>query len=355
MKGDTLLETKEFLLEIVSMNGVSGFEQPVQDAVEKHCSHLVDETRRDALGNLIMLKKGCGQDRPRVMLAAHVDEIGLMVTRVDERGFINFTAVGGVDQRTLPGQEVVIHGMADVLGVIGQKPPHLMSPKEREKTVPMHELYIDTGLSAERLKGRVNPGDPITLRRKPTEMQGLITGKAMDDRAGTAVLFETLKELRRMKHWVDVYAVSTTQEEVSLGGAITSTYGIMPDLGIAVDVTHGDMQGVPEHKTYALDKGPVITQGGNIHPAIYQALLKVAQDRSLPYQTEVAPGPTGTDAWAMQISRAGVPTGLVSIPLRYMHTSVETLALKDVINAGRLLAYFVASIDTDFMEGLKWS
>ncbi|MCL4425401.1 MAG: M42 family metallopeptidase [Firmicutes bacterium] len=351
------METRDFLQMLSEGTGVSGYEGRVAGAIKEVWGPYVDEQKVDNLGNLVALKRGEASGRgPKIMLAAHMDEIGLMVTKIEERGFLRFTQVGGVDQRTLLAQEVVVHGKRELPGVIGAKPPHLISPEEAKKSIPMDQLFVDVGLPKNEVAALVEVGDLITVRRPFTPLLGeFAAGKAMDDRAGVAVLYECLRELRRFHHQADVLAVATVQEEVGLKGAITSTYGLQPDLGIALDVGHGDVPGVPEQKTMTLDKGPGLAMGPNIHPKIYESLVKAAQELGISYQIEVAAGPTGTDAWAMQVSRAGVPTGLISIPLRYMHTSVETLSLGDVKKSGKLLAYFIAGVDETFVEGLKWN
>lgn len=357
------LDTKDFLKTLSEGTGVSGYEGPVSAMVADAFRPLVDEVRFDRLGNCIGLRRGeKTKDGPaksgpavKFMLAGHMDEIGLIVTKVDEHGFLRFTDVGGIDQRTLPAQEVVVHGRNDLPGVVGVKPPHLVSPDEAVKALKKEDLYIDVGLTGPEAKKLINVGDLITLRRDFLELKnGLVSGKAFDDRAGVAVIYECLQQLTKLHHSADVYAVATVQEETGLRGAITSTYGVVPDLGVAIDVGFGDQPGVPEHQTTPLDKGPGVTVGGNIHPKVFEAMQKLAAENAIPIQVEASPGATGTDAWAMQVTRAGVPTGLIGLPLRSMHTTVETLAMGDIKKAGRLLALFIASVDRAFVEGLTW-
>jgi endoglucanase len=230
------------------------------------------------------------------------------------------------------------------------------SADERQKAIPYDELFIDIGLPEEKAKELVAVGDLVTVKRQFTELSGsVVSGKGFDDRAGVTVLYTVLKLLQGIRHQADVYAVATVQEESGLRGAIVSTYQLMPDLGIAVDVGFGDFPGQPESRTINLGKGPGITLGGNVHPYIHEQLKKTAQTHRIPYQVEIAPGNSGTDAWAMQVTRSGVPTGLLSIPLRYMHTSVETVDTKDIEDTGRLLAHFIANIDQAWMEGLRYA
>lgn len=351
------VEPSEFLRTILTETGVSGHEFKVADAIDGFWKGLVDEIRHDKLGNLIALKRGQGGGTaPKIMLAAHMDEIGMMVTMIEKEGALRFATVGGIDQRVLVAQEVIVHGRRDLPGVIGAKPPHIQDPDEQKKAVKMENLYIDVGLPKDELEKLVSVGDLITFQREPVLLKnGLLAAKALDDRAGVGMLFECLKRLAYIKHVADVYCVATVQEEVGIRGAMVSTYGVAPDIGIAIDVGHGDSPNVPEYLTLGLGKGPAIAFGPQVHPGIYDRLVQVAKDDGIPYQVEPSPHPGGTDAWSIQTTREGVPSALISIPLRYMHTSVETVSLDDIKRGGQLLASFIASIDTSFMEGLKWS
>jgi putative aminopeptidase FrvX len=338
-------------------SGVSGYEDGVRAIVRERFDALSDEVRLDAMGNVIALKRGSSalEPRRRVMLAGHMDEIGLMVTMLD-KGFLRFTQVGGFDVRTLMGQEVVVHGRRDLPGVIGSRPPHVLSPEERKKPVPMNDLFVDVGLSQDALEEAVRVGDLITIRRPFIELQnGLVSGKAFDDRAAVAAIAVCLDVLMTLQHRWDVYGVATVQEEVGLRGAITSTYGIAPDVGIAIDVGFAKQPGVTDEYSIGIDKGPALAIGPNIHPALYQAIKRVADEHEIPVQIEVAPGGTGTDANAMQVTREGIPTALLSIPTRNMHTPIETMSVKDVLRTGRLLAYFIAGLDEQFMDRLTWT
>jgi len=278
------------------------------------------------------------------MLAAHMDEIGLMVKEIDTHGLIRFTTIGGVDQRTLPAQEVIIHGRRPVPGVIGAIPPHLIQG-DGDKAAKIDDLRIDVGLTAEKAAEDIQIGDIITLKRQTLNLlNDLMAGKSFDDRAGVVVMKVCLEELQRLHHDHDVIAVATTQEEVGLRGAMTSAHTLNPDLAVAIDVTHASTPDTKAQVAIELGKGPAIALGPNIHPAIYQEMSRSAQEARLKFQPEPIPGRSGTDAWAIQVTQAGIPTGLLSIPLRYMHTSVETLDLNDVVNSGKLLAYFIAGL-----------
>ncbi|KXG74234.1 putative aminopeptidase YsdC [Fervidicola ferrireducens] len=347
------MELKEMLMELLSAEMPSGYEVKnntrLVELFKKHCNDVAV----DKLGNVIG-RKGPENAKVKIMLAAHMDEIGLMVKQIDERGFIRFSYIGGIDPRILPAQEVIIHGREKILGVIGSKPPHIQEPEERNKALKSEDMFIDTGLSAERVKQLVRIGDVITFKRKPVELlNGCFAGNALDDRAGLAAILCCLEELDKLQFSAEVFAVATAQEEVGLRGAIVSTYHIYPDIGVAVDVCHGNMADVAEEETQKLGKGPAIALGPNIHPKLYERLKNIAEDYKIPYQLNPEPSATGTDAWAMQITKEGIPTALISIPLRYMHTTVETLSLEDIKLGGRLLALFISSVDEKFVEGLK--
>jgi endoglucanase len=343
------------LKQLTMATGLSGYEAEVRGLIQNAWEPLADAFHTDALGNLIALKRGArpdGAPTQAIMLAAHMDEIGLMITGY-EGSFLRFRRVGGVDLRTILGQEVTVHGRRDLAGVISSRPPHVLSEQDRRTAVPDDKLFIDVGLTASELSELVQIGDLASMRRETIELaDGYLSGKAMDDRAGVATLTVCLQELSRLRHEWDVYAVATTQEEIGLRGAIVSAYSTAPTAGIAVDVGFGAQLGVSEDESIEMDGGPAIALGPNVHPRMHEALVKAAQEHELKYQIEVAPGATGTDAWAIQVTREGVPTALLSVPLRYMHTSVETVCVRDVQRTGRLLALLIASLDEAFATSL---
>ena len=350
------MEITPLLKRFSEASGVSGYETEVREIAVEEFEKYADEVRVDKLGNVIALKRGTGGAKPskRVMLAGHMDEIGLIVSKI-EKGFLHFTTVGGFDKRVLLGQEVVVHGRRDLPGVIGSRPPHVLPKEEREKVIEIDKLFIDVGLPEEGVGEVVRVGDLATIARDFVELrEGFVAGKAFDDRAAVVAILVCLEDLAFTKHIWDVYAVATVQEEVGLRGAITSTYDLAPDIAIAIDVGFGKQPGVSEADTIEMGKGPAIAFGPNIHPKLHEALVKVAKDLEIPYQVDPIPGRSGTDAWAMQVTREGIPTALLSIPLRYMHTSVETLSAKDIERTGRLLAGFIGRLDEGFMEKLSW-
>lgn len=351
---DTTLNTTELLKQLTEIPGVSGYERAIRERVIEAMDPLVDEVYTDALGNVLARKQGSGTNAPgRIMLAAHMDEIGLMVTKLDQ-GFLRFSAVGGIDPSVLPSQEVVVHGRRDLPGLIASRPPHVLPAAERKKPIPMDQLFIDVGLTAEELAEQVQVGDLVSIHQETVTLNDkYATGKALDNRASVATVIQTLRRLQSVQHTWDVYAVATVQEEVGLRGAVTSTYGVNPTLGIALDVTFAPQPGASEEETVQWDKGPAIALGPNIHPKLHERLLETAKAHEIPYSVEVLPGRTGTDAWAMQVTRAGIPTALLSIPIRNMHTPAETILLKDIERTARLLAAFIAALDEETLASLK--
>lgn len=348
------METKILLELLCNANGVSGYEGKLEELIITGFKEYTDDITVDKLGNIIALKKGTAiRNNIKIMLAAHMDEIGLMVKDIEENGFIRFTNIGGIDPRTILGQEVIVHGKRDVFGVIGSKPPHLQDISEQDKAIKMEDMTIDIGYSKDEVKEIIKIGDIISINRSLFDLQGnRVAGKALDDKAGIAAIFQCVKELNNINHEADLYFVSTVQEEVSMAGALVSTYSINPDIGIAIDVGFGLTPELSKAGSLELGKGPGITLGGNIHPGLRKRLVDIAKEYNIPYQMEICAGPSGTDAMAMQITKEGIPTLVLSIPLRYMHTSVEVVDMIDIKNTGKLLAFFIASISNENLEGL---
>lgn len=348
------MDTAQLLRDLTQASGVSGYEDEVREIVRHAFEPYVDSVRSDALGNLIAYKGGAQGDKPRraIMLSAHMDEIGLMVSGF-EGSYLRFVRVGGVDYRTIVGQEVLVHGARPLPGIVASHPPHVTPAEERSKAIPVEQMFIDVGLSAERLQELVKVGDLITLRRDMIELQeGYAAGKAFDDRAGVVALVRCVELLHSMRPEWDVYAVASTQEEVGLRGATVSVYGVAPDIAVAVDVGFGMQQGLSEAEAISMDGGPALAKGPTFHPVMFEGLKRVAEANEIPCQIEVLASGGGTDAWALQVSREGVPTALLSLPLRYMHTTVETVCLRDIDRTGRLLALFIAKLDEAFADEL---
>ena len=338
--------------------GVSGHEFEVKRVIIEEISDVVDEWRVDSLGNIIALKKG-GGNGPKIMISAHMDEIGLMVTHIDKRGFLRFTGVGSWNERILPGQRVIVcAGDIKVRGVIGAKPPHLMTPEEKKQVIEMKKLFIDIGAtSSDEVKELgIKVGSIAVLDREVVRLGGTdrVTGKAFDDRVGVTSLIFALKLLSDVEHEAEVYSVFTVQEEIGLKGATVSAFAVKPDVGIAVDVTTANDIPEVDEKDWVteLGKGPAIKvmDKGNIsHPKLRELLIKIAEEEKIPYQLEVLPG-GATDAAAIMVSREGVPVATISIPCRYIHSPIEVLDLKDAVYASKLLAAFVKKLSKDHIK-----
>ena len=328
---------------------VSGYEDELSKIISKEFSKYA-EVSVDRFGNLIAHRPGSGNSGPKIMLSAHMDEIGMMVSAICDGGFVKFSRIGGVDGRNMLAQEVMIHGRQKIYGVIGIKPPHLTSLSEMKKSVDLHDMAIDTGFSKEKLETLIRPGDIITLKQNIAALQNdKLTGRALDNTAGIAALLCAMKNLEHFSHKADVFFVASAQEEVGYRGAITATYNIRPDIGIAIDVGFGRVNGLAEHETIELGKGPAIVIGPNINRKLFEALKKIAIKNNIRYQIKVTHGVTGTDAAAIQIGEGGVIAGLLSIPLKYMHSTVETVAIHDIESCGKLVSDYI--IDLQSWEG----
>jgi endoglucanase len=354
--GKNMTDLTAFLKELISVSGLSGYEGPVREIIEEAWRPMVDEIQVSRLGSLHAVRRGrsAAQPAPSLLLAAHMDAIGLMVTRLVD-GFLGVTEVGGLDPRVLPGQLVTVHGREDLPGVIVQPPSHLLPSAERSGPVSLGNLWIDTGRSPGEVAELVRVGDLVSFAQPPIEMEGdLLAGHTLDNRASVAVLTACLQELQGRELRWDVWMVATSQEEETFAGAYTSSFSLRPSLGVAIDVTFGSSPGSPGHLTFPVGEGITLGWGPNIHPGLFNAFKELADKLEIPYKTDPIPRMSGTDAYAIQIAAEGVPTMLIGIPLRYMHTPVEMVSLKDIRRAGRLLAEFAARLDEQFMEGLKW-
>lgn len=343
------MEEKILLKELCESHGPSGREHWLFDIIDKSFGKFGSVTR-DNLNNVIIEKKGNGKGK--IMIMAHADEIFMVVTAIGENGFLEFTG-RGIDPKVLVSQEVIIHGKEETIGIIGVKPPHLMDAEDKSKAVEMKDLRIDTGYSKEDIEKKINVGDFVTIKRKFVELlNDNVSGKALDDRASIASLYTCAKELENINHDLDVYFVCSSQEEVGHRGAKTASFGIRPDIGVAIDVGFDNSILGDDDSDTGLGDGGMISIGPNIHPKLRKYVVNVAKDYNIPYGVEVCPGATGTDAWDIQTAADGIPTLLFSIPQRYMHTSVEVVNMKDVQNVGRLLAKVIGKIKYEDLEGI---
>lgn len=347
-----------FLKSLLSVAGISSYEHPAAQLIDEKWRPLVDETRLSRLGSLEALKRGSGPEpRPSIMIATHMDAIGMMVTSIAD-GFLHVTQVGGIDPRILPGTPVIVHASAsgeELPGVVVMPPARALPASVGDGVVGLEYLLVDVGLLPKEVAAKVRTGDPVSFATEPKELAGeVISGHTLDNRASVAVLTVALEELQKKSHAWDVWAVATVQEEVGLLGAFTSAFGLRPQIAIAIDVTFAKGPGANDWQTLPLGKGPTLTMGPNMHPYLYKALKELAEKLEIPFQPEVTPRMSGTDAYATQITAEGIPTMVIGIPLRYMHTPVEIVALKDIQRAGRLLAEFIASLEADFVEKIVW-
>ncbi len=341
----------KFLKDLVTAPSPSGYEGPVRSVWTAEAGRHADSVTVDVHGNAIAVLNGGAT--PRIMLAGHMDELGFQILHIADSGFLHFDTVGGFDLGTISGRKVRIHTKrGTILGVVGKKPIHLMRSEERRKVPEKHEMWIDIGArDAKEARKLVSIGDPVTydpsfemLRRN------LATSRGFDNKMGAFIVAETMREVARAKEPLRaaLYSVATVQEEVGLRGAQTSTYGINPLVGIALDVTCAtDHPEVDKRQVgdLALGKGPVIARGANVNPVVFERLIGIAEKRKIPHQIQAEPGATGTDANAMQLSRSGVATGLVGVALRYMHTPVEVIDLRDLEHTIELLSQFVLAVD----------
>lgn len=352
----------KFLKQLVETPSATGCEAAVASVVRDRLASTADEIRTDVMGSVHACLKGHG-DGPTCMIAAHMDEIGLMVTYISEEGFLSVAAVGGVDAAILPGLRVDVHASASdepLRGVVGRKPIHLIEADERKSVTPIDKLVIDLGMPGKQVKKLVHIGDVITFGVGFERFgRNMAVSRAFDDKAGVWVAVRTLETLAKAGDAAgDFIAAATVQEEIGTRGAITSAYGVNPDVAVAFDVTHAtDYPGIEKSKygDIVCGGGPVIARGPNINPEVFERLVAAAKAEGIPYQIEAEPSVTGTDARSIQISRSGVPTGLVSVALRYMHTPTEVICLDDLDATVRLLARFVRDLDADacFVPGME--
>lgn len=343
---------KDFFVRLLETPSPSGYEEPVQALVREYCEGFADSVTTDLHGNVII---GCNPSAERrILFAGHCDQIGLLVSFIDENGFLYSQTVGGWDPQQLIGQRMTVW-TADgpVPGVIARKPIHLLTPEERKKVVLAKDLWIDIGAkSKDEAADLVRIGDPVTLALGYQELRnGLANAPKMDNTTGLWVVLEAARRAQESGGLsCGLFAVSTVQEEIGLRGAKTSAFGVDPEIGVAVDVTHAtDCPTITKFQEgeIALGGGPVVVRGANMNPRVTDLLIRTAETEGIDYQLAATARATPNDANSIQITRSGVATGLVSIPNRYMHSAVETISLEDIDRAADLLAAFALSIDDD--------
>jgi tetrahedral aminopeptidase len=350
-------DLKAHLRDLVEAHGPSGHEAAVREIVRAAWEPVTDTMQQDGLGSLIGIKHATAPTDPprRIMLSVHMDEIAMMVRDIVD-GFIYVTRVAGIDNRVQLAQPVLVHGREPLPGIVASKPPHLLDPADRQKYSAFDDLIVDVGLSHAQATDLVRPGDLVTADVRMLELGShKLAAKAMDDRACVAAVTHALHQLKGMVHQWDVHAAATVQEETGLNGAATAAHHINPDMAIALDVIFAKQPGVNGNDAVDSNGGPVLSYGPNFHVKLFHALQQAAADLEMDLQDDVITGRSGTDAWAIQVAQLGIPTALLNVPLRNMHSPVETVDLRDIERAGRLLAHFIARLDADFLTTIDWT
>ena len=339
-----------FLKELIEAPSPTGTEMPAAEVLRTRIGRIATEVRTNVMGSVHATLKGTGNG-PSVMLAGHIDEVGMMVNYITDEGFISFVPLGGVDAAILPGMRVDVHTRDGVLrGVMGRKPIHLIKSDERKTVTPIDKLFIDVGLSGDAAKETIRIGDPITYGVGFEEFgDGFAVSRAFDDKMGAWIAARTLEEVAAEGGAKgDLIAAGTVQEEIGMRGGETSAYSIDPDIGLAVEVGHAtDYPDIDKRQfgDAACGDGPIIARGPNINPILFELLVSAAEKAGVPYQIGPENRGTGTDANKIQLSRGGKVAGLISVPLRYMHTPTEVLKLSDLDDSVKLLTRFVLDLD----------
>lgn len=347
------MDMKEALTRLTAAPGVTGNERAgAADIAEEYFRRYTDDVWRSTMGN-VYARVGSG--KPVVMFAAHMDEVGMVVDGIEDNGMLRIRSVAGVDPRVLPGSEVLVygHGGEKLPGVIGAVPPHLLGNTDKDAAYKITDLACDIGYPAQRVRELVDVGDSVTFAPfSPAELKnGRVAGKTFDDRALVTAMIEALDILSRRKFEGTAVFCATVQEERGGFGAKTGAFELNPDLAIAIDVCHAPTPGTDPLDTTEIEK-VAITRGSNLHEKMVERIISVCDEENIPYDIDVAMGPTGTDAWDIQIERGGIATGLFSLPLRYMHTSVECIDMKTLKNCAKVMAGFVCSVGDKWEEEL---
>ena len=341
-------ESLGFLKRLIETPSVSGTEQAAQTLCAEYLKPYVDEFHRDAMGNQVAVRNpGAG---PRVLLDAHIDEVGLMVRHINEKGFIRFAVIGGVNAAVLAAQRVRIHSAKGmVAGVIGQVPPHLTDPAERDAAPKTENMWIDIAAKNKKdAEKRVAIGDPVTIDVEWMDMgNGCAAGRGFDDRVGAFAVVEAMRLLAKRKVTCSVYGATVVQEEVGKRGATTNAHRVDPQVALAAEFGWTtDHPGIDAARfgRRSLGKGTLISRGPNINPVVQRQLVATAKKHRLPFQVVAEPGATPTDADVIQLARAGVATGLVRVPGRYLHSPVEVLSIRDIELTVKLIVEWVCSL-----------
>jgi len=331
------------LKELCVLDGISGDENAVRDYI---CKEIIGhaEFKIDNLGNVIAFKKGKNTPKNRIMISAHMDEVGMIVNFINSDGTLKISSVGGVDPRVVFGRQVFV-GKNKINGVIGAKAVHNLTADEKDTAVTFDKMYVDVGMTQDEAMANIGIGAMVTFDSGYEKLKNNYAySKCMDDRASLAVLIDCVDKLKNTDLGYNLYLCACVQEEVGLRGSLTASYSVNPDIAIAMDVTHAK---TPDESKVSIKcgSGPSICVGPNIHPSLVGAIQKVAKSIDIPFEIEVEGGNTGTDAWSIQTSREGIPTLLISLPLKYMHTPIETLLIDDCEKTSELLCEFLKSFD----------
>lgn len=347
------MDYMKFLSHITTVPGTSGYEEPVAQEFARAFAPYCDEAYVDAMSSVIAVQKSnTGKKGPRVMLCAHIDEVGLMTMDIEEDGSVRFISLG-VAAQTLPAQEVTILAKdGPIYGVIGSVPPHVTGAAERSRVTPVDELYIDTGLSRQELVRRVPAGTPVQLTGKTTALLNeRVTSKTLDDRACASILLDCAMQMKNRLHDAEIVYLLSAGEERGCLGAITGTERLRPDMAVILDVTHGTMEDCAKGETFPIEDS-VLTIGPNAHRKLTDMLRGHAKRLGLPVNIDAAPGNTWTDAWDVQVACEGVPCAVLSLPLKYMHTTVELGSVKLMRQQAHWLCEAVADLDEGWEETL---
>ena len=338
---------KDMIIDLCGLSAPSGFEDKVFARAKELLAPYVDEIKTDALGNLLAVKK-CGREGAKKLLFdAHMDEVGLIVTGV-EKGFLRFSKIGGVDPRMLPAREIKVLTDPPIFGVIDTLPPHALSDEDMDKTIELEKLFIDIGMCDEEAKKRVPPGTYAVYAGGVDELsENVLCGKSLDDRSCVAVIIKTMEALSEKTPNVDIYCMFSTQEELGCRGAGPGAFGINPDYAIALDVTFASTPDSKKSEVLEMRKGSAIGVGPSMNRNITNALIKTAEENELPYQLEIMGGSSGTNGWVIQVCGEGITTAVVSLPIRYMHSPVETLDISDAEAIVSLLTAFTLKLGED--------
>ncbi len=344
------MKAEAFLREVTAIPGVTGNERAAAEYIAEAFRPFSDEVTITPLNCVVARQKG---DGPKVEICAHLDEIGMMVSKIEDDGCLRLECVGGVDPRVLPGMRVRVYTKEGVrLGIVGTAPIHLQRVAEKTKNYSWDTLFVDMGMPADSVRSLVRVGDTVCFEARYAALKnGRAATKTVDDRGCVAIMLEAAQRLRHMEHKADLYFVSTCQEEIGCYGALVSGFGLAPDYGVAFDVCHADTPGAPPNSTSKIDS-LVASKGPFLNPFLVKKLEETAKDNGIALQVAVDPRYTGTDADELSITRSGVPMALLSLPIKYMHTNVETFDMHALTEGGRLLAHYLAQVDESWEDAL---